>query len=136
MTNTTPIFSNSQWKTLIDTTFAEITKLAELKGGEYSGDVDRLNNFRKQVAKLEIPMETVWAIYAGKHWDALLQYILDLQKNKSRPRLEPISGRIDDLLVYLLLFKCMVQERERQPVVPEPGSYQLMENPKFPSFEL
>jgi hypothetical protein len=56
-------------------------------------------------------METVWAVYAGKHWDAIQQFIKDQRNGKERERLEPIEGRVDDLLVYLLLFKAMLQER-------------------------
>jgi hypothetical protein len=57
-------------------------------------------------------MELVWRIYAGKHWDAISQYIKDIQTGKERHRLESLSGRADDLIVYLLLFKAMLMERE------------------------
>lgn len=108
-----PIFSHDEWADLLDETFANIRLLAASKGAEYSGDVDRLLNFRRNGADLELPMETVWRVYAAKHWDAIGQYIRDLQSGKKRERLEGIEGRIDDLLVYLLLFKAMVKERNR-----------------------
>ena len=57
-------------------------------------------------------METIWRVYAAKHWDAVGQYIRDLQSGKERLRDEPITGRIHDLIVYLLLFKAMVEERQ------------------------
>jgi hypothetical protein len=104
-------FSHERWNTLVDDAFAEMKKLAQMKGGEYSGDDDRLLNFRRNGANLGLPMETVWAVYAGKHWDAIQQFIKDQRNGKERERLEPIEGRVDDLLVYLLLFKAMLQER-------------------------
>ena len=97
----------------------EIEKLGTLKGGEYAGDVDRLANFRRNGLALGIPMETVWAVYAGKHWDALIQYIKDKQAGHSRERLEPIAGRVDDLLVYLILFLCMLDEAGELKLSPE-----------------
>lgn len=98
-------------------TFAEMKKLGSLKGGEYAGDQDRLANFRRNGANLGLPMETIWAVYAAKHWDAVQQYVKDLNTGKQRERLEGVSGRVDDLLVYLILFKCMLQEREK-PAAP------------------
>lgn len=105
-------FSHDRWNTLVDETFAEMKKLAQMKGGEYSGDTDRLLNFRRNGANLGLPMETVWAVYAGKHWDAIQQFIKDQREGVARERLEPIEGRVDDLLVYLLLLKAMLIERD------------------------
>ena len=103
-------FSHERWASLLTETIAEIESLSLKKGGEYAGDDDRLANFRRNGAALGLPMETVWAVYAGKHWDAIQQFIKDQRNGKERERLEPIAGRVDDLLVYLLLFKAMLEE--------------------------
>jgi hypothetical protein len=107
-----PTFPHSDYNKLVEKTFAAMRELAKKKGGEYSGDDDRLANFRRNAETLGVPMETIWAVYAAKHWDALMQYIKDERVGKQRDRMEPISGRVDDLLVYLMLFKAMLQERE------------------------
>jgi hypothetical protein len=104
-------FHHEKFNRLIEDTTAIIRSLSSLKGGEYSGDSDRLANFRRNATDLELPMETVWRIYAAKHWDAIGQYIKDIQSGKTRIRLEGIDGRVDDLIVYLLLFKAMYIER-------------------------
>jgi hypothetical protein len=106
-------YTHARYKILLDATMIEMTKLGELKGGEYAGDVDRLANFRRNGENLGLPMETVWAVYAGKHWDAITQFIKDQREGKERVRLEGIGGRVDDLLVYLILFKAMLDEREQ-----------------------
>lgn len=103
-------YSHERWASLLAKTVAEIESLSLKKGGEYAGDDDRLANFRRNGAALGLPMETVWAVYAGKHWDAIQQFIKDQRNGKERERLEPIAGRVDDLLVYLLLFKAMLEE--------------------------
>lgn len=105
-------YSNEAWEKLLESTIGKIKGLAASKGAEYSGDVDRLDNFRRQGAELGLPMEVIWGVYSQKHWDAVRTYIKDLNQGKTRPRSEPISGRVDDLLVYLLLFKAMLEERE------------------------
>lgn len=105
-------FSQEQWARLLAETVQTIQALAKVKGGEYSGDSDRLANFRRLAAEQQLPMETIWRVYAGKHWDSLNTYIMDLRGETSRPRSEPIAGRAHDLLVYLLLFLAMLEERE------------------------
>ncbi len=108
------VYPHEQWDKLLEDAVSKIKQLATLKGGEYAGDVDRLANFRRNGEALGLPMEVIWAVYASKHWDAVIQYIKDLNTRKTRERLEPIEGRVDDLLVYLLLFKAMVQERNER----------------------
>lgn len=98
---------------LIDGTVKNIWTLAALKGGEYAGDGDRLENFKRNAQNLGLLPETVWAVYASKHWDAVMQYVKDLQTQSTRERLETISGRADDLIVYLILFKALVEDRTR-----------------------
>jgi hypothetical protein len=109
--HTSKDFSYAQYEELMNLTFEKCRELGKLKGSEYSGDLDRLANFRRNGLKLQLPMEVIWAVYAAKHWDAIAQYIEDIRKDKKRDRLETIEGRIDDLIVYLVLFKCMVYER-------------------------
>lgn len=103
-------FPNSTYNSLVQATMQEIIKLSDLKGGEYAGDDDRLANFRRNANDLGLNMETVWRIYAGKHWDAITQFIKDRNAGKERVRLESLASRCDDLIVYLMLFKAMLIE--------------------------
>jgi len=107
-----PTFTHEQFDKILQQTVEEIKNLALLKGGEYSGDIDRLANFRRNGENLGLDMRQIWGVYATKHWDAIMQYVKDLQSGKERRRLESLSGRADDLIVYLILFKCMLQEVE------------------------
>jgi hypothetical protein len=104
-------YSHERYAKLIDEVVANIKSLSALKGGEYAGDVDRLANFRRNGEKLELPMEVIWNVYCNKHWDAIQQYVLDIKNGKERTRAEPIEGRIDDAIVYLILLRAMVDER-------------------------
>lgn len=107
-------YSHERFNKLIEETVEQINSLSKLKGGEYAGDQDRLANFRRNGTALGLTMEQVWAVYAAKHWDAIMQYVKDLGEGKARVRAEPISGRLDDLIVYSILFKAMVDERETE----------------------
>lgn len=106
-----PNYSHDQYDKLVERTWTQIFTLGKLKGGEYAGDDDRLANFRRNAETAGVSMELIWRVYASKHWDAVMQYEKDLRTGKTRVRLESIEGRIDDLLVYLLLFKAMIDER-------------------------
>lgn len=112
-----PIYSHERFNELIRQTGETIEKLSTLKGGEYAGDIDRLANFRRNAEALGLSMESVWAVYAAKHWDAVMQYIKDLNSGKDRVRLEPLSGRLDDIIVYCILFKAMLDERDTSALV-------------------
>jgi len=105
-------FSHEEYALIVDQTIQQIKELSSLKGGEYAGDEDRLANFRRNAINLGLTMEDVWSVYAAKHWDAIMQYVKDLRDNKTRKRLESIEGRMDDLIVYLILAKAMYRERE------------------------
>jgi hypothetical protein len=98
---------------IIDDTFDKIRYLSTTKGGEYATDDDRLSNFRRNAATLGLSKERVWAVYAAKHWDALLTYVNDMSSGYyNRPRSESPASRVDDLIVYLLLFKKMIFEND------------------------
>lgn len=108
-----PKFSHTEFNELIDETVLNIRQLSDLKGGEYAGDFDRLANFRRNGDNLGVAMEVIWYVYTAKHWDAIAQYVRDLSEGKSRQRLETLSGRFDDLIVYAILGKAMLAERDR-----------------------
>lgn len=105
------IFGHDRYNEIVDDVVNQIKELSEKKGGEYAGDVDRLANFRRNAKNLDLNMEDIWSVYAAKHWDAIQQYVKDLRSGKKRERLESISGRAHDLIVYLILFLAMVEER-------------------------
>lgn len=109
------VYNIPRYDTLVERTLEKIKELGVVKGGEYAGDVDRLANFRRNAAAAGVTMEQCWQIYSGKHWDAIIQYIRDDAVGKERTRAEPLEGRVDDLIVYLLLFKAMLDERRAQP---------------------
>lgn len=104
-------YSHERYNGLVEETVKSIRSLSTLKGGEYAGDSDRLANFRRNASNLNLSMEQIWSVYAAKHWDAISQYIKDVSTGTTRTRLESIQGRADDLIVYLILFKAMCDER-------------------------
>lgn len=107
------MYAHADYNKILEKVTEEVKKLASLKGGEYAGDYDRLANFRRNGIALGLPMESVWAVYAAKHWDAIMQYIQDLNTGKQRQRLEPLEGRVFDMIVYLTLFLAMLDERNK-----------------------
>src|SRR5208282_332634 len=106
-------YTMAQWDKLLESSIAKIKELSKLKGGEYAGDHDRLANFRDEAKALDLHMETIWCVYVNKYWAAVKQYVKDLQHGTTRPRMESISGRLDDIIVYSLLFKAMIEERKK-----------------------
>lgn len=108
------VFTHAEWEKLLEDTIIQVRSLATIKGGEYAGDNDRLANFRRNSERLGLPMEAIWGIYIAKHWDSIMQYTQDFIRGKSRPRSESMEGRFDDLIVYAILGKAILRERERR----------------------
>lgn len=87
---------------------AEERKLAimQSKGNEYCrSEEDRLANFKRIAATLNLSPIQVWYVYFQKHMDAIISYI-----NTGKEGSEPIDGRIDDASVYLDLLRGFVAE--------------------------
>lgn len=110
---TTLKYGDKTWGQILDDTIMSIQQLSCIKGNEYAAsNSDQLANFRRRAERLGLPIETVWAVYAGKHWDALETYVVDIAGDKTRERSEPLEARVNDIIVYLILFKLMLAERE------------------------
>lgn len=92
-----------EFHTLMEVTYANLLDLNNTKGSDYAGGEDALANFKEQAASLGLAPEAVWGVYAGKHWSAIMTFI-----RKGEVQSEPIEGRIDDLLMYLLLLKGLI----------------------------
>ena len=105
------IYPIPRYNELVQHTIKSIIQLGDLKGGEYAGDNDRLANFRRNAERWGMTMEQCWGVYVSKHYDAIQQYVQDLASGKDRQRLEGLGSRVDDIIVYMLLFKAMLDER-------------------------
>jgi len=97
---------------LIAKTFESIQELSDRKGHEYSGEDDALSNFKRNATAIKLLPEQVWHVYFAKHYDSICTYIAELNQPTQRVLTEPIEGRIDDAITYLLLLKGLVKDRE------------------------
>lgn len=100
----------SEFKRVFDTTITELNMLLVVKGGEYAADNDRLANFREAARRTGMTPAQVLLIYLDKHYSAICNHIKDEAKGTVRAKSEPIEGRVNDMLNYLLLYKAMLSE--------------------------
>jgi hypothetical protein len=97
---------------VVEKTLVQIQDLLVAKGGEYAGSEDRLANFKRGAALTGVtPMQCLF-IYMSKHYDAVATYIRDQAAGVTRVRMEPIEGRVDDLINYGLLLKALIEESQ------------------------
>lgn len=92
--------------------YSIIAGINDAKGRDYAGDDDALANFKSAAEQLGVEPEQVWAVYAHKHWSAVMAYC----KN-GRVESEPIEGRIHDLILYGFLLLGLVEGREAASAV-------------------
>lgn len=76
--------------------------LLQGKGDAYSGQTDTLANFKRNGERLGLSKYQIWAVYCGKHIDAIFNSI---KENPDFPieKTETMDGRIVDAINYLLL---------------------------------
>lgn len=90
--------------------FEEILKEAKelriKKGSDYSGVEDSNRNFKEAAKRLGITPEQVLSVYLDKHLDAIHTFIKD-----GVVKSEPIVGRVQDAINYLLIFLSLVWEK-------------------------
>lgn len=101
--------TKNEFLQLIENQYHHLVDLTRTKGEEYSRSDDQLANFKRNAADLNLTPEQIWAVYFNKHIDSIKSYIA----NPSKPLSEPIEGRINDAILYLLLFKAIVIEKDR-----------------------
>lgn len=140
--------NKNQFRLMLDATYKNLVNLTASKGEEYSRDSDQLANFKRLATELGLEPEVIWAVYFTKHIDAIKSYV-KTQKELS----EPIGGRIDDAILYLVLLKGLISDRQNgstrtneqmpfvgiRPVVPlgpEPSNTPNQIDSTHPQFEL
>lgn len=88
--------------------FEELRKLRAAGQAEYAGgEGTAFGNFERLGAELDMPRESILWVYAKKHADGIASW---LRGHKSQR--EDVRGRINDLIVYLLLLRCMIDDGE------------------------
>ena len=101
-----------QFIALLQETHTKMLALTASKGAEYAGDHDQLANFKRLGLEMdETPEKALWHLLK-KHTDSLRTYIMDMEKGVTRNYSEPITGRVDDAILYLVLLKALIVERE------------------------
>lgn len=85
-----------------------LTSLSKTKGAEYAGNDNAFANFERLSDQLGLTREQVLMVYLTKHLDGINNWI------KTRKEFsEPIEGRIEDAILYLMLLHAMVKESKK-----------------------
>ena len=83
----------------------EVSKTRKAGQNEYAHDKDNVfANFDRVAKALNTTREKVLLTYLLKHVDGITAYV-----NGHRSQREDVTGRITDIIVYLMLFWGMVQ---------------------------
>lgn len=120
----------SQFRSLIVIVANKLLSLTASKGEEYARSDDQLANFKRQGVDNDFPPEGILMIYLNKHLDSIKKFVRDLRTKEvgQIQESEPIEGRIDDAILYLVLLRALIAER-RDPdlrgLVDRPDGYSL-----------
>lgn len=99
----------------IDELYERLKSLTASKGEEYKRREDnQFANFERGAQALGLTREQVLMVYLSKHMDSIVTYVKDRAAGQEKQYAEPISGRIDDAILYLLLLRGMAIENDGQ----------------------
>jgi len=109
--------NTKQFSESIDLLCKRLHHLTDTKGEEYKRrDQDQFANFNRLARDLKLTREQVLFVYLSKHIDSITTFVVDNASKincPDRPAYsEPIGGRIDDAILYLLLLRGMTTEAE------------------------
>lgn len=90
--------------------FVECMEILRRKNADYSQNEqkqDRIAAFKRIARDAGINTRQAWAVFAQKHWGAIMRYVKD-----GFVESEPIHGRINDMINYLVLLGAIVDWEE------------------------
>lgn len=97
----------------IEKTFATCNSVFATKGQEYANDdSDQLANFKRIANNLGVDPYVPLMTYMTKHWDSINNFVNCAVNKKEYTSSEPIEGRVDDLILYGILLKCLITENK------------------------
>lgn len=111
--------NREEFLALMDGKYAAIRALNETKGHDYAGDEDALSNFKVMAQTLDVSPEAIWAVYAAKHWSAVMTFC-----KEGDVKSEPIEGRLLDIILYCFLLLGL-NEEGKEAVHPNPQEVPL-----------
>lgn len=101
--------NSTEFAHLLEQTYCNLLSLTNSKGAEYANDTDQLANFKRLAKQLDLPAITVLFVYLQKHLDSITSYVRAAGNGLTPQASEPIEGRIDDAILYLVLLKALIQ---------------------------
>lgn len=87
-------------------------KNADYSQGEHRGD--RIAAFRRISHDIDVPMVKAWAVFCQKHWGAIMRFVKD-----GITESEPIDGRINDIINYMVLLGAIVDDMRASDEISE-----------------
>ena len=87
-------------------TLERLIELTRSKGREYANSDDQLANFKRLALRLGLTPAQVCTVYLTKHLDSIDSWV----RNPDQDLSEPIEGRIDDAILYLILLKAIAHD--------------------------
>lgn len=98
----------SEFEVMFEVMHDNERKVLKSKGADYTQHSnDRLANFKRTAKQIGITPFQVWAVFAHKHWDAIMSYV-----KTGEVESEPFDGRVLDLRNYLALGLALYTEQE------------------------
>lgn len=100
----------AKFEEILQERIGEIRRVLGLKAAEYVRDDDRLSNFKRAAAMLQISPEAALMGMLSKHLVSIMDMVDDVSLEIAHPR-AAWNEKIGDAINYLVLLDALLQER-------------------------
>jgi hypothetical protein len=91
----------------MEKTLRNVIALRRTKAVDYSDPHDAFSGLRRVAQEMELTEAKTLLVFMAKHWDTIRWYVIRGDGRHS----EEIDGRIDDMIVYLILLKAVLKNQ-------------------------
>lgn len=115
---------SAEFQALLLEVHQKMVGLTATKGAEYKmAEDNQFANFEKGAKELGMTREQVLMVYLSKHLSSITLFVKEEATGVQRKRSEPMAGRIDDAILYLILLRGMISGH--------PGHWLIEERPIY-----
>jgi hypothetical protein len=101
--------NGKQFQEYLNAVHINLIGLTATKGEEYKRrEPNQFANFERLAKEMNLTREQVLMVYMAKHLNSITTFVRDAAANDNRVYAEPIEGRIDDTILYLILLRGMI----------------------------
>lgn len=124
--------NRADFDALVAATVARTADLLVKKGDEYTGEADRLANFKRNAAKNGQTVLDCWMVYWGKHVDSINTYMARVKDEAVKLALQDYGRAVAELISSQRRAPVSISDEEKIDALADPAHFRHAVNTLLP----